>query len=132
MLGCHCECSLVNCCCVLDIVDCIQISWIQLARVAAASILSMKLKSHRLCMRAASQPAQCSIVEASTERVSHTQHSMAGDVWEMCVYVSVQVMLAELLQHWGSGGLDSHLKALQTVYKRRALLMHTAAKQVCP
>lgn len=49
----------------------------------------------------------------------------------MSVCVSVQVMLAELVQHWGSAGLDRHLKSLQTVYKRRALLMHTAAKQVC-
>ncbi|KAL3159334.1 hypothetical protein ABBQ32_011286 [Trebouxia sp. C0010 RCD-2024] len=42
---------------------------------------------------------------------------------------TTQVMLAELVQHWGSAGLDRHLKSLQTVYKRRALLMHTAAKQ---
>ena len=42
----------------------------------------------------------------------------------------VQVMIAELMQHWGSKGLDTHLKSLQTVYKRRAQLMHNSAKQV--
>lgn len=39
-------------------------------------------------------------------------------------------MLAELMQHWGNEGLDTHLKSLQTVYKRRAQLMHDSAKQV--
>lgn len=39
-------------------------------------------------------------------------------------------MLAELMQHWGTEGLDSHLSSLQTVYKRRAQLMHESAKQV--
>lgn len=40
-------------------------------------------------------------------------------------------MIAELMQHWGSDGLDSHLKSIQTVYKRRAQLMHTSAQKVC-
>ena len=39
-------------------------------------------------------------------------------------------MLAELMEHWGPDGLDTHLKSLQTVYKRRAQLMHDSAKQV--
>ena len=39
-------------------------------------------------------------------------------------------MLAELMQHWGTEGLDAHLKSLQTMYKRRAQLMHDSAKQV--
>ena len=39
-------------------------------------------------------------------------------------------MLAELLQHWGSEGLDAHLRGLQSTYKRRAQLMHNSAKQV--
>ena len=42
----------------------------------------------------------------------------------------LQVMIAELMQHWGAEGLDSHLKSLQTVYKRRAQLMHNSAQQV--
>jgi len=44
--------------------------------------------------------------------------------------LTVQVMIAELMQHWGAEGLDSHLKSLQTVYKRRAQLMHNSAQQV--
>lgn len=39
-------------------------------------------------------------------------------------------MLAELMQHWGTEGLDTHLMSLQTAYKRRAQLMHNSAKQV--
>ena len=44
--------------------------------------------------------------------------------------LTVQVMIAELMQHWGAEGLDRHLKSLQTVYKRRAQLMHNSAQQV--
>jgi len=44
--------------------------------------------------------------------------------------LTLQVMIAELMQHWGAEGLDSHLKSLQTVYKRRAQLMHSSAQQV--
>ena len=43
---------------------------------------------------------------------------------------TLQVIIAELMQHWGAEGLDSHLKSLQTVYKRRAQLMHNSAQQV--
>lgn len=44
--------------------------------------------------------------------------------------LTLQVMIAELMEHWGAEGLDSHLKSLQTVYKRRAQLMHNSAQQV--
>ena len=46
--------------------------------------------------------------------------------------ITAQVMIAELMQHWGADGLDRHLKSIQTVYRRRAQLMHNSAEQVWP
>jgi DNA-binding transcriptional MocR family regulator len=41
-----------------------------------------------------------------------------------------QVILSELLQHWGDAGLEAHVRKTQQEYWRRASALHEAAEQV--
>lgn len=48
----------------------------------------------------------------------------------MCMHFGAQVVLSELLQHWGDAGLEAHVRKTQSEYWRRASALHEAAKQV--
>ena len=41
-----------------------------------------------------------------------------------------QVILSQLLQHWGDAGLEAHVRRTQQEYWRRASALHEAATQV--
>jgi kynurenine/2-aminoadipate aminotransferase len=40
-----------------------------------------------------------------------------------------QVLLAELMHHWGSSGFERHCRAMQREYRRRSTVLHDAAVQ---
>lgn len=42
----------------------------------------------------------------------------------------LQVLIAELMEHWGDDGLHKHLLGMQNKYKERATAMQQAAEQV--
>ena len=47
-----------------------------------------------------------------------------------CACAGEQVILSQLLQHWGDAGLEAHVRKTQQEYWRRASALHEAATQV--
>lgn len=46
------------------------------------------------------------------------------------VWVGAQVMIHEVLEAWGDQGLQTHVKKMQTEYKKRAAIVQEAAGKV--